>query len=314
MERTKLVWYLSLAFGISWSLALIFWLIRDTFESVSLPFMIMGIGFMFGPMVSVIITEKRFGSERITRLYPLQFKWNKWWTIAWLFPLVISLGSLLAGLLMPGTSLSLEMEGMFERFKDTLTPEQLEQMRNTPMPVHPFFITILQGLVAGITINAVAGFGEELGWRGLMYREFKTMTFWKASVIIGVVWGIWHAPMILMGHNYPQHPVVGVLMMTLFCILLAPLFNLVRWKSRSVLAAAIFHGSFNALSGLAIMLIKGGNDLLIGVTGLAGMVVLVLINLVIWLRYPETTRHTLEELDPSLRPVAVEPTDSAAMA
>jgi hypothetical protein len=87
--------------------------------------------------------------------------------------------------------------------------------------------------------------------------------------------------MILMGHNYPQHPVVGVLIMTLFSFMLAPLFNLVRWKSRSVLAAAIFHGSFNALSGLAIMLIKGGNDLRIGVTGLAGMVVLVLINLVI---------------------------------
>ena len=32
----------------------------------------------------------------------------------------------------------------------------------------------------------------------------------------GVIWGFWHAPLILNGHNYPQHPVVGVFMMVAF--------------------------------------------------------------------------------------------------
>ena len=40
-------------------------------------------------------------------------------------------------------------------------------------PVPPFWIAIVQALIAGITINALAGFGDELGWRGLMLNELR---------------------------------------------------------------------------------------------------------------------------------------------
>ena len=36
------------------------------------------------------------------------------------------------------------------------------------------------------------------------------MGFLKTSVLTGFIWGVWHAPIILQGHNYPQHPVAGV--------------------------------------------------------------------------------------------------------
>jgi len=68
-------------------------------------------------------------------------------------------------------------------------------------------------------------------------------------------------------------------MMIIWCILLAPIFSYVRLKAKSVIAAAIFHGSFNATAGLAVMVVKGGNDLLIGVTGLAGFIVLIIANI-----------------------------------
>ena len=83
---------------------------------------------------------------------------------------------------------------------------------------------------------------EEIGWRGLLQRELGFMEFWKSSLTIGVIWGIWHAPIILQGHNYPEHPVIGVFMMTIWCILLAPIFSYIRLKSKSVIAAAIMHG------------------------------------------------------------------------
>lgn len=67
--------------------------------------------------------------------------------------------------------------------------------------------------------------------------------------------------------------------MTIWCILLAPIFSYIRLKAKSVIAAAIIHGSFNATAGLAVIVVKGGNDLLVGVTGLAGFVVLVLANI-----------------------------------
>ena len=40
----------------------------------------------------------------------------------------------------------------------------------------------------------------------------------RALLVTGVIWGIWHAPVILMGYNYPTQPVLGVLLMVVFCI------------------------------------------------------------------------------------------------
>jgi membrane protease YdiL (CAAX protease family) len=155
-----------------------------------------------------------------------------------------------------------------------MTPEQMQEARASmeSMPVNPVLLILFSGLFAGITLNAVAGFGEELGWRGFLLHEFRGMSFFRASLIIGIIWGFWHAPLILMGHNYPQHPVIGVLMMVILCILITPLLIYVTLKARSVIAAAVMHGTMNAVAGLSIMLIEGGNDLTVGIAGLAGFI------------------------------------------
>ena len=277
----KLSLYLIFTFGISWSLVICYSLAGGNMSTMSSGFFIMALAFMFTPMFSVVIVEKLFLKNSIKRVYPLNFRWNRWWWIAWLSPLAIVLLTFLTGLLIPGVKFTPEMEGMFDKFQTILTPDQLEQMRNTNVPVHPFFLSIVQGLIAGITINALAGFGEELGWRGLMLKELSHLGFWKMSWIIGLVWGVWHAPIIMMGHNFPDHPMEGVAMMILFCILFSPLFTLVTVRSGSVIAAALLHGSVNGLSGVSVILLKGGNDLLIGVTGVAGLAVLVILNFTI---------------------------------
>jgi membrane protease YdiL (CAAX protease family) len=149
-------------------------------------------------------------------------------------------------------------------------------------PIHPFWLGLVQGLIAGISVNALAGFGEELGWRGLLQRELGFIGFWKSSILIGAIWGIWHAPLILKGHNYPQHPVIGVFLMTGWCMLLAPIFSYIRLKAKSVIAAAIIHGSLNATYGLAIVFVRG-SDLLVGVSGFAGFIVLAAVNVCIFI-------------------------------
>ena len=233
------------------------------------------------PMAVAIIVQKFIYKESLKEPLGISFKLNRWFVVAWLLPPVVAFATLGVSLLFPGVEYSPEMAGMFERFKSLFTPEQIAQMESqtSTLPIHPFWLSLLQGLVAGVTINAVFGFGEELGWRGLLQRELGFIGFWKSSLTIGVVWGIWHAPIIFQGHNYPEHPVAGVFMMTIWCILLAPIFSYVRLKAKSVIAAAIMHGSFNATAGLAVMVVKGGNDLLVGVTGLAGFIVLLIANI-----------------------------------
>ena len=244
---------------------------------------IVGAIYMFVPMVIAII-QKFIYKEPLKEPMGISWKINCWWVVAWLLPPAVAFATIAISLLFPGVEYSPEMTGFFERFRQVLPPEQFEKMQQqaAELPVHPFWIALTLGLVAGGTINAVAGFGEELGWRGFLQKEFSFMGFWKSSLLIGFIWGIWHAPLILKGHNYPQHPRAGAFMMTGWCMLLAPIFSYVRLKAKSVIAAAVIHGSLNATAGLALVVVKGGNDLLVGVQGLAGFIVLTAANIAIF--------------------------------
>ena len=242
-------------------------------------FTVLGAIIMFIPTISVIIVNKLIHHEKLKTDLLISFKINKWFFIAWLILPVIMLFSLGISLIFPDVIYSLEMAGFIKRFESMLTPEQIEQMRNSlaTLPINPIWLFLLQGLIAGVTINAIAAFGEELGWRGFLLKEFKEMHFFKAAIIIGFIWGIWHAPLILMGYNYPQHPKIGVFMMIIFCILITPLLIYITVKSKSVIAAAILHGTMNGTYGISLMLTDGGNDLTVGLTGLSGFIALTVV-------------------------------------
>ena len=278
-RKQKIVIFIGLTYLLSYLLVILYFALGGKW--IMPGSLIVATTYMFIPMLVAIIVQKTMYKESIKKPLGISFKLNRWFLVAWFLPVIISFATLGVSLLFPGVEYSPEMAGIFERFESVLSPEQLEQMKAqaAAFPLHPFWIGLLQGLVAGITINAVAGFGEELGWRGFLQKELAHLGFWKSSIIIGLVWGIWHAPIILQGHNYPQHPQLGVFMMIVFTLLLSPIFSYVRLKANSVIAAAIIHGSINATVGLPLMVIKGGNDLTVGVTGLAGFIALSLVNL-----------------------------------
>ncbi len=270
MNKTTL--FLLITFSISFLAAGIFYLAGGEYKSTAGT--VLAISYMFIPLISVLIVEKWVYKEAIKHRLLISFKVNRWFVVAWLIAPVIAFGAFGVGLLMPDVSFAPEMSGMFDRFEDLLTAGEMQQMKEAfeSMPVHPLWLTLLQGMLAGITINAVAAFGEELGWRGFLVNQFRNKSFLKAALLIGLIWGIWHAPIILMGHNYPEHPVFGVFMMIVWCILLSPLFLYITLKSKSVIAASVLHGTLNGTAGIGMMMLKGGSDLTVGVTGLAGFI------------------------------------------
>jgi uncharacterized protein len=272
-KMNKTVLFLILVFSISFSLALIFKLLGGDISNQA-AYTTLGVIYMFIPAICVLIVEKLIHKQPLQKNLLISFKINKWFVIAWLSMPILAFLTTGVSLLFPDVIFTPDMAGLFKRYEAMLNPEQMAEMKASleTLPMHPILLTLLQGLFAGITINAVAAFGEELGWRGFLLKAFKEMSFLKASVIIGFIWGVWHSPLILMGHNYPQHPQIGVLMMTIWCILLTPLFLYITIKAKSVIAAAILHGTMNATAGISIMVISGGNDLTVGVTGLAGFI------------------------------------------
>jgi len=247
--------------------------------------MILCVGYMFVPMTAALIVQKGIYREPVRGPFRVHLRMNRWFLVSWLLPLVLALGTIPVSLSFPDVSFTTGIESVLERFQSVASPEQIAQMRRQAesLPVHPFWLALVQGLVAGITINALVAFGEELGWRGLLQVELAGLGFWRAAWIIGLLWGFWHAPLILQGHNYPQHPWTGVFMMTAFTTLLSPLLGYVTWRADSVIAAAVFHGSLNATAGLALIPLRGGSDLTIGVTGMAGLATLLLMNVALWL-------------------------------
>lgn len=278
----KSVLFVGLTFFFSWLIAISYYISGGRLGTMPQAIAVLLV-YMFVPMLMAIIVQKFVYREPLKDL-GISRKLNRWFLVAWLLPAGMAFATLGVSLLFPGVEYSPEMAGLLERFESVLTPEQMELLKRqiAASPVHPIWIALVQGLIAGITINAVAGFGEELGWRGLLQKELNYLGFWRSSAIIGIIWGIWHAPIIIQGYNYPQHPLAGVFMMTVFTLLLSPIFGYVRLKARSVIAAAIIHGSLNATAGLAIMVIKGGDDLTTGITGLAGFIVLAIVNIAIF--------------------------------
>lgn len=245
---------------------------------------IVGVIYMAFPALTAVFVQKVLYHEPVIKPLQVSFRLNRWFALAWFLPVILALAAIAVEILFPGASYAPDMAGMLERYRDMLTPEQLAEMERSieQMPVHPLFLTIVQGMIAGITVNALAAFGEELGWRGFLLREFKALGFARASLYIGIIWGVWHAPLILQGHNYPEHPAVGVFLMILFCMLLTPLLNYVTLKAQSVIAAAVMHGTMNGTAGIAIMMVKGGSDLTIGLTGAAGLITLLAANVILY--------------------------------
>jgi membrane protease YdiL (CAAX protease family) len=271
----KTTLFLILTFAISFSTAGMYKLLGGPGPG-AIGFVILGTIYMFIPTISVLIVKKLIHKEKIKTDLLISFKINKWFFGAWLFMPVIIFLTIGVSLIFPDVTFNPEMTGFLNRLKNVLPPEQIEQMQQSleTLPVNLIWLTLIQGLIAGITVNALASFGEELGWRGFLLNAFKEMKFFKATLFIGIIWGIWHAPLILMGHNYPQHPQTGVFMMIILCVLLTTILLYITIKSRSVIAASIMHGTMNAIAGISIMAINGGNDLTAGITGLAGFLAL----------------------------------------
>ncbi len=278
--KKKALYFIVLTFSFSYLLAGIYYILGGRIENVG--FMFMAIVYMFIPMIMAIVLQKFVYKDSLKAL-GINFKVNRWWLVAWILPLFLSLLTLLISLIMPGVQFSPGMEGYIARLSGTLTPEQLEMLKNqiATAPYLIFIFAIIQGLIYGPTINAVAAFGEEYGWRGFLQKQYSYMGFWKISLIIGIIWGVWHAPIIIQGYNYPQNPVLGVFMMIGFTVLLTPLIVYIRIRSGSVITAAIMHGCINATAGLSLLFTTGGSDLTVGLMGLAGFIAMAIVNLVL---------------------------------
>jgi len=293
----KSIQYIILTCAVSWAVAgiAILFGLRGArglvFNVQGLLYTVFAAAYMLLPAVCAIILQV-IHKEKPFRNLNVSFKLNWWFLIAGIVPFIYSFMALGINLLFPNVSFSVTAEGFFSRLPAEQAELAIQQLSRFP-PIVFLLIQIAQALIAGYTINALFGLGEELGWRGYLLKALQDKKLLPASLIIGTVWGLWHFPLILLGHNYPQHPVAGVGMMVIFCILLTPMMIYIVIKSKSVITAAIFHGVNNAIAGIAILYLSGGNDITNGVTGIAGFITLLLVNIAFYLYDKYITKENI---------------------
>jgi len=115
-----------------------------------------------------------------------------------------------------------------------------------------------------------------------LFEEFKSLGFVKSSFLIGGLWGVWHAPLIAMGHNFPNHPFEGIFVMVIFCVVFSFIMNYFREKSGSVILSSMMHGVLNGIAGLGVITSSVRNDILYNIVGISGIVsVMVILGIII---------------------------------
>ena len=269
-NKKSIFWFIGITFAFSWIMFIIPLAFRSNptvYQQMAVLFWAIG---MWGPglaaiIVTIFIAKEPFSNLRLNRLGKFRYYLAAWF----LPPLLVALTIVLSILI-----------GTAQYDPDFTTMQAIvEQSAQTgvEIPVTTLIlIQLVQGLILGPVINMFVTMGEELGWRGFLLPKMLPMGEWKALIWGGVIWGVWHAPVILQGHNYPEHPLLGLFLMIIFCIFLSIIIGWMYLRTRSPWSAAIAHGSLNAWGGLAVVFLLPGFDTAFGgsIVSLTGFVVL----------------------------------------
>ena len=297
LNKKSLLCFILIAFALAWTLFLLPLLVGEPGSSLRQTVsLVCWSAAMWAPGLAAILTTLLVEKQPLAGLNLRRLGKKKVYLWAWLLPLVLTV---LAGILTWLFGLG-KLDLQFSAIR-----KAMEQAGSPGIsPVLVIGVQMLIALTLGPLFNALFGLGEELGWRGFLLPRLLPLGQFPAILISGAIWGIWHMPVILQGHNYPQHPVAGVFLMIGFCILFGAILSWLYLRTSSPWAPALGHGSLNAVAGLPLLFMPGV-DLALGgtLTSLTGWIPLALfVGWLVWSkRLP--TENPLSLPDSNLAPV-----------
>jgi len=221
IRRRPLVWFFALTYAYSWWPAALY---AYTGSGPA----ILGCGPFLGAVTVLSVTSGKQGLKALLRS---MLKWRvgaRWWALAIVGPIVLSA---LATVL--NVALGAPMP----------TSEELGNWTN-----------IVPTAFAILLIPVIGGAWEEPGWRGFaLPRLLNERSPLVASLILGVVWAIWHLPVYFIGDQQWSDLVLVVLATVAF-----------TWffqnALQSVLLAMVVHAVNNTISGEYFSQMFEGSD------------------------------------------------------
>ena len=243
--------YTALAFSLAWMMYIPAWLLGLNIHDA-----IFTTVYMWTPAVAAAVVVRFIEKKPLFATLKLSLKgvWKK--TLLWsllsiplaFFLALATLGSsaLLGTYHFDLTNLS-EFQKVLEASGQTglTTPQVWEAIWPRLAILLPLFVNFIPGTL-----------GEEIGWHAWLYPRLRDRLGVTASLALtAIIWGLWHAPIILLGHNYPTNPQLGVFMFIISCAgLTVPIQLLMNWGG-SVWAGASAHASINLMGAFLFILV-----------------------------------------------------------
>ena len=192
---------------------------------------------MFFPAIGVLFTRLVTGEGFKGTMLRLNLRGNaRYYLMAWFGPMVLTLlGAIFYFVLFPS-------KFTFEQFCNFSSNGSAVVLTIVLLPFTPLF-------------NLLPCLGEEWGWRGyLLSKVAARMKFLPAVLITGFIWGIWHAPIVVAGHNYDaEYPSLGIVAMCMFCIVVGVFLSFLTLRVKSCWPAVLAHGAINGTAGIGLL-------------------------------------------------------------
>ncbi len=288
LETKRILIYLAITFAITYGFS--FFVIyplntsQDVRTSLSPLTTLLIAAIMFFPAIGVLLTRLITKEGFKNAWLRPHFKGNiKTYLLAYFGPGILTLlGTALYFIIFPD-----EFDSNYG-FMNTLLETANAGAQPPEMPMSALIlIQAFTALFFGPLMNFVTCFGEEWGWRGyLLPKMSEKLPLIPMLLVNGVIWGLWHAPITALGHNYgvgyPGFPFTGIAAMCFFCTVVGVFLSYVSLKTQSCIPAVLGHGAINSIGSIGLYMTTDGGNVFLGPapTGFVGAIPFIIVGVI----------------------------------
>lgn len=224
MRKYPIAWFYVLAFGISWLGMIAIVLASRGIAPFDSPyFQVLFIFYAIGPaLAAMIVSQVTHGKIGIQALNKGLIRWRVglvWYIVAVLGPVVLFLAAQVVTKLL-GFAVTIAVP---------------------PVELSPY-------VMFGAVVNFLGNTCEEIGWRGFALPHLqKRHSALIATLIVGMLWGLWHLPLVFLGGPMSEYPFLWFISIAADAFIYTWIYNSTKG---SLLLVALFHGLGNIFGAL----------------------------------------------------------------